>query len=157
MNWLHYTFTMNVCGLHLLHLETIHLSCPKYLFTNLGDVTTVASFLSDPIKIDISVKLEKLNLWAGITVLINAGIDCSGDPFHKHVFLEHHLQSWCPPSGPIRWPISRLEVVVTFYSGISWSWCVLASRKTLTWVLPKKYRQSPGSKSILRGRRTRKS
>ena len=51
MNWLHYTFTMNVCGLHLLHLETIHLSCPKYLFSNLGDVTTVASFLSDPIKI----------------------------------------------------------------------------------------------------------
>ena len=48
----------------LLHLVTIHLSCPKYLFTNLGDVTTVASFLSDPIKIDISVKLEKHNLWA---------------------------------------------------------------------------------------------
>ena len=150
----------------LLHLVTIHLSCPKYLFTNLGDVTTVASFLSDPIKIDISVKLEELNLWAGITVLINAGIDCSGDPFHKHVFLEHHLQSWCPPSGPIRWPISGqwrlkvfpcLEVLVTYFSGISWSWCVLASRRTLTWVLPKKYRRSPGSKSILRGRRTRRS
>ena len=54
---------MNVCGLHLFVASSNYTSIlPKYLFTNLGDVTTVASFLSDPIKIDISVKLEKLNL-----------------------------------------------------------------------------------------------
>ena len=24
------------------------------------------------------------------------------EPFHAHVFLEHHLESWCPKSGPVR-------------------------------------------------------
>ena len=24
------------------------------------------------------------------------------EPFHEHVFLERHLEPWCPPKGPIR-------------------------------------------------------
>ena len=32
----------------------------------------------------------------------SAGLDYSSDPFHSHVFLEHHLQAWCPQAGPIR-------------------------------------------------------
>ena len=24
------------------------------------------------------------------------------DPFHAHVFLERHLDPWCPPTGPVR-------------------------------------------------------
>ncbi len=23
-------------------------------------------------------------------------------PFHEHVFLERHLESWCPKRGPVR-------------------------------------------------------
>ena len=30
------------------------------------------------------------------------GLDYSDDPFYNHVFLEHHLEPWCPRSGPIR-------------------------------------------------------
>jgi len=30
------------------------------------------------------------------------GLDYSSDPFHKHVFLEHLLEPWCPSSGPVR-------------------------------------------------------
>lgn len=24
------------------------------------------------------------------------------EPFHEHVFLERHLEPWCPPRGPVR-------------------------------------------------------
>jgi small subunit ribosomal protein S31 len=24
------------------------------------------------------------------------------EPFHQHVFLEHHLDPWCPTKGPVR-------------------------------------------------------
>ena len=24
------------------------------------------------------------------------------EPFHAHVFLDHHLEPWCPKKGPIR-------------------------------------------------------
>ena len=24
------------------------------------------------------------------------------EPFHAHVFLDHHLESWCPKKGPVR-------------------------------------------------------
>jgi len=30
------------------------------------------------------------------------GLDYSHEPFHEHVFLEQHIESWCPKSGPIR-------------------------------------------------------
>lgn len=30
------------------------------------------------------------------------GLDYSDDPFYNHVFLEHHLEPWCPKSGPVR-------------------------------------------------------
>ena len=95
MNWLHYTFTMCVDYTCLLHLVTIHLSCPKYLFTNLGDVTTVASFLSDPIKIDISVKLEKLTLWS-------VWDNCADQ-------RRHWLQWWSIPQACLPWaPLTNL-------------------------------------------------
>jgi len=30
------------------------------------------------------------------------GLIYSDDPFYNHVFLEHHLDPWCPKSGPVR-------------------------------------------------------
>ena len=24
------------------------------------------------------------------------------EPFHEHVFLEHHIEEWCPTAGPVR-------------------------------------------------------
>lgn len=30
------------------------------------------------------------------------GLDYSGEKFHQHVFLEQHLNPWCPKGGPIR-------------------------------------------------------
>ena len=24
------------------------------------------------------------------------------EPFHEHVFLEHHIEDWCPTTGPVR-------------------------------------------------------
>lgn len=32
------------------------------------------------------------------------------EPFHAHVFLEHHLESWCPKKGPVR---QFMELVCT--------------------------------------------
>jgi len=30
------------------------------------------------------------------------GIDYTQEKFHQHIFLEKHLQNWCPKAGPIR-------------------------------------------------------
>merc|ERR1711936_978852 len=67
---------------------------------------------------------ENIRFW-----LQFVGIDCSGDPFHKHVFLEHHLQSWCPPSGPIR---HFMELVC---AGLSKNPYMSSAKKvsTITW------------------------
>ena len=24
------------------------------------------------------------------------------EPFHEHVFLKHHIEDWCPTTGPVR-------------------------------------------------------
>merc|ERR1711994_243592 len=75
--------------------------------------------------------------------LIKAGIDCSGDPFHKHVFLEHHLQSWCPPSGPIR---HFMELVC---AGLSKNPYMSSAKKvsTITWF--QEYFEREENKEIL--------
>jgi len=52
--------------------------------------------------------LEEMMLWTDqgklwhFPVDNEQGLDYSDDPFHKHVFLEHHLESWCPKTGPVR-------------------------------------------------------
>merc|ERR1712156_1239605 len=70
-------------------------------------------------------------------------IDCSGDPFHKHVFLEHHLQSWCPPSGPIR---HFMELVC---AGLSKNPYMSSAKKvsTITWF--QEYFEKEENKEIL--------
>jgi len=30
------------------------------------------------------------------------GLDYSHEKFHEHLFLDGHIRSWCPPSGPVR-------------------------------------------------------
>lgn len=52
--------------------------------------------------------LEEMILWTEqgrlwqFPVDNEQGLDYSEDPFHKHVFLEHHLDPWCPLTGPVR-------------------------------------------------------
>jgi len=52
--------------------------------------------------------LEEMILWTEQEKLWHfpvdneQGLDYSEDPFHKHVFLEHHLEPWCPLTGPVR-------------------------------------------------------
>lgn len=53
--------------------------------------------------------LEEMNVWTEKGILWHFPIDneqgieeSDMEPFHAHVFLERHLDPWCPPSGPVR-------------------------------------------------------
>ncbi len=37
-----------------------------------------------------------------LCVCVKVGIAFQLEPFHEHVFLERHLDGWCPPRGPVR-------------------------------------------------------
>jgi len=78
-----------------------------------------------------------------VSILLNSGLDCSGDPFHKHVFLEHHLHPWCPPSGPIR---HFMELVC---AGLSKNPYMSSAKKvsTITWF--KEYFERDENREIL--------
>jgi len=57
------------------------------------------------------------------------GLDYQEDPFHKHVFLEHYLEPWCPKTGPVR---HFMELVVV---GLSKNPYLSSSKKldTIQW------------------------
>jgi len=93
--------------------------------------------------------LEEMILWTKqgklwqFPVDNEQGLDYSGDPFHKHVFLEHHLVAWCPPSGPIR---HFMELVC---AGLSKNSYMSSAKKvsTITWF--KEYFERDENREIL--------
>jgi len=93
--------------------------------------------------------LEEMILWTKqgklwqFPVDNEQGLDYSGDPFHKHVFLEHHLHPWCPPSGPIR---HFMELVC---AGLSKNPYMSSAKKvsTITWF--KDYFERDENREIL--------
>jgi len=71
------------------------------------------------------------------------GLDYSCDPFHKHVFLEHLLEPWCPSSGPVR---HFMELVCT---GLSKNPFITSGKKrdTIDWF--QAYFEREDNKEIL--------
>jgi len=71
------------------------------------------------------------------------GLDYSGDPFYEHVFLEHHLDPWCPKMGPVR---HFMEVVCL---GLSKNPYVSSVKKQETILWFKEYFERPDNTDIL--------
>jgi len=71
------------------------------------------------------------------------GLDYSNDPFYQHVFLEHHLEPWCPKMGPVR---HFMEVVCL---GLSKNPYVSSSKKLDTILWFKNYFERPENNEIL--------
>jgi len=71
------------------------------------------------------------------------GLDCSEDPFYNHVFLEHHLEPWCPRSGPIR------QFMETVCLGLSQNPYMASQKKIDTIMWFKDYFEKPDHKEIL--------
>jgi len=71
------------------------------------------------------------------------GLDYSSDPFYKHVFLEHHLEPWCPKMGPVR---HFMEVVCL---GLSKNPYVSSQKKLETILWFKDYFERPENNEIL--------
>jgi len=71
------------------------------------------------------------------------GLDYSGDPFYNHVFLEHHLDPWCPKMGPVR---HFMEVVCL---GLSKNPYVTSQKKLDTILWFKDYFEKPENNEIL--------
>merc|ERR1719268_170553 len=71
------------------------------------------------------------------------GLDYSDDPFYNHVFLEHHLEPWCPKAGPVR---HFMEVVCL---GLSKNPFVTSQKKLETILWFKEYFERPDNNEIL--------
>jgi len=93
--------------------------------------------------------LEEMILWTEqgklwhFPIRNEYGIDSSHDPFHKHVFLEHNLEPWCPPSGPVR---HFMELVCV---GLSKNPYMTSQKKVDTIIWFKDYFERPESIEIL--------
>jgi len=71
------------------------------------------------------------------------GLDYSSEPFYNHVFLEHHLEPWCPRGGPVR---HFMEVVCL---GLSKNPYVSSQKKLETILWFKEYFERPENNEIL--------
>jgi len=71
------------------------------------------------------------------------GLDYSHDPFYNHVFLEHHLDPWCPKMGPVR---HFMEVVCL---GLSKNPYVSSQKKLDIILWFKDYFERPENNEIL--------
>jgi len=71
------------------------------------------------------------------------GLDYSDDPFYQHVFLEHHLDPWCPKVGPVR------HFMETLCIGLSKNPYMSSLKKvdTIKWF--KEYFERPENQEIL--------
>lgn len=93
--------------------------------------------------------LEEMILWTEqgklwhFPVDNEQGLDYSKDPFHQHVFLEHHLEPWCPKVGPVR---HFMELVC---AGLSKNPYITAQRKKETIMWFKAYFERPKAQEIL--------
>ena len=76
-------------------------------------------------------------------VTLPPGLDYSDDPFYNHVFLEHHLEPWCPRSGPIR------QFMETVCLGLSQNPYMASQKKIDTIMWFKDYFEKPDHKEIL--------
>jgi len=85
---------------------------------------------------------KKGKLW-NFPVDNEQGLDYSHDPFYNHVFLEHHLESWCPKMGPVR---HFMEVVCL---GLSKNPYVSSQKKLETILWFKDYFERPENNEIL--------
>ena len=66
------------------------------------------------------------------------------EPFHAHVFLDHHLEPWCPKKGPVR---HFMELVCV---GLSKNPYITVEKKIdhIKWY--KNYFEDPEHEEILR-------
>jgi len=71
------------------------------------------------------------------------GLDYTNDPFYNHVFLEHHLESWCPRAGPIR------HFMETVCLGLSKNPYVTSEKKVETIKWFQEYFERPENNEIL--------
>ena len=116
-------FTVHQCCASSICVTCLEiLVCPRTQFTSFRCHPILMNFPRPDLKLQLYYWVLSQNFWSELSplcwtsqfpsrmiwlkwlimLLLNSGLDCSGDPFHKHVFLEHHLHPWCPPSGPIR-------------------------------------------------------
>jgi len=91
---------------------------------------------------EMIVWTEKGKLWH-FPIDNEQGLDYSDDPFHQHVFLEHHLDPWCPKQGPVR---HFMELVCV---GLSKNPYMTAKKKKDTIFWFKDYFERPESMEIL--------
>ena len=77
------------------------------------------------------------------TLYSSSGLDYSGDPFYNHVFLEHHLDSWCPTVGPVR------HFMETLCIGLSKNPYMSSQKKVDTIFWFKDYFERPENQEIL--------
>jgi len=70
-------------------------------------------------------------------------LDYSFEPFYEHVFLEKHLEPWCPPGGPVRHFMETVCVALSKNPHMS----VEYKSKTITWF--KDYFEQPEINEIL--------
>ena len=71
------------------------------------------------------------------------GLDYSQDPFYNHVFLEHHLDPWCPSSGPVR------QFMESICQGLSQNPYMASQKKIDTILWFKTYFERPENHEIL--------
>jgi len=94
---------------------------------------------------DMANMTEKGVLWH-FPIDNEQGIEAEGElePFHQHVFLEHHLEPWCPAKGPLR---HFMELVCV---GLSKNSHISAAKKTehIQWY--RDYFEKPEHKDILK-------
>merc|ERR1712079_501220 len=78
-----------------------------------------------------------------VNTVCMGGLDYSDDPFYNHVFLDHHLEPWCPPSGPIR------QFMETITLALSQNPYMASQKKVDTIMWFKNYFDRPENKEIL--------
>ena len=85
----------------------------------------------------------KSALWSKCWNVKITGLDYSEDQFFNHVFLEHHLEPWCPRSGPVR---TFMETVCL---GLSQNPYMASEKKKDTILWFKDYFERPENREIL--------
>ena len=93
---------------------------------------------------ELSLLQTKLCLFYNLLYMYSSsGLDYSGDPFYNHVFLEHHLDSWCPTVGPVR------HFMETLCIGLSKNPYMSSQKKVDTIFWFKEYFERPENQEIL--------
>ena len=99
-----------------LLLRNLYKLCLEHQLRNFGNFVVAFSFaiIASPSLVPANILrlhtqqfLLKLELVTKFKLcpdyIYPSGLDYSDDPFYEHVFLEHHLDPWCPKMGPVRY------------------------------------------------------